>query len=563
MKKTFAKSIIVMMAIAFAVSAVVVGILRYFLLPAITFASGDFWFYLFLAFVVFAINLGICTAISWDDDVHDTLVKICGGSVAVSVIWILVCIGVGIASGKMVNAARYQQIISVENENSFENDFKDITENSEINIAIVDLETAKMVGNRTIGNIPHASWYEVDDEFNLIKYQGNYYRISPLNYGGYFKYNKANASGLPGYVLVDAKTAEAKYCELEEPFFYSPSSFWSKDLERHLRSQYPSKQFTSSYFEIDEEGKAYWITPVYESTIGVWGGKKETSVIVTNATTGQSTEYSIDDTPNWIDHNFGLNYFMDTVQYHYSFVDGYWNSVVSKTGVYNLAYTYKSDKADEGYFEGYTSVIGKDGEVYFYSGLTPANNSESNAGFVMMNCRTGKVSQFNYDGSNAAEESSAQSAAESLVQNYGFQATFPIIVNVGGEETYLMTLKDKAGLVQRYAFCNVQNYSVVVQNETLEGALADYLSKLGKTDVANNMKAENVETKTKSSTIEAVYSAEIDGTTVFYYKFRNDNKLYKASIVVNELQVTFDVGNRVLIEYVESESDIIDILSIK
>ena len=562
MKKTVSKTI-VMVAIAFAVSAVVVSIIRYFLLPAITFSSGDLWLYLFLAFVVFATSLGICVAVTWDDDVHDILSKITCGSAAVSVIWILVCIVVGIVSGKMANAARYQQIISVNTENSFESDFDDITENPEMNISIVDLETAKMVGNRTIGNISHASWYEVDDEFNLIKYQGNYYRISPLNYGGLFKYNKANASGLPGYVLVDAKTAEAQYCELEKPFFYSPSSYWSRDLDRHLRSLYPSKQFRTSYFEIDEEGNAFWITPVYQSTIGVWGGKVETSVIVTDATSGQSTEYSIDDAPDWIDHNFGLSYLMDTVQYHYSYVDGYWNSLVSKTGVYNLAYTYKSEKSEEGYFEGYTSVIGKDGEIYFYSGLTPANNSESNAGFVMMNCRTGNVTEYNYEGSNAAEESSAQSAAESLVQNYGFQATFPIIVNVGGEETYLMTLKDKAGLVQRYAFCNVQNYSVVVQDESLEGALSEYLKKLGKANIANTITAEDVETKTKSSTIEAVYSAEIDGTTVFYYKFRNDNKLYKASIVVNELQVTFDVGNRVSIEYVESDADIIDILNIK
>lgn len=558
-KSDLTKSII-MVAIAFAVSAVVVWGLRYFVLPAITPASGGFWFFLIVGMIILAFNLGICVFISDGDSFITNFFK---GSAIVPIALIVVCLVMGIASSKLANAARYQQIILVSDENSFDNDFSDFTENSEMPIAIVDLETAKMVGNRTIGNISHASWYEVDDEFNLIKYQGNYYRISPLNYGGLFKYNKANASGLPGYVLVNAETTEAKYVELAKPFFYSPSSYWSKNLHRHLISQYPSKQFDTSYFEIDEEGNAFWITPVYQSTIGMWGGKKETSIIVTDAVSGQSTEYSIEEAPAWIDHNFSLNYLMNTVQYHYSFVDGYWNSLVSKTGVYNLAYTYKSDKEDGGYFEGYTSVIGKDGEVYFYSGLTPANNSESNAGFVMMNCRTGKVSQYNYEASNAAEESSAQGAAESLVQNYGFQATFPIIVNVGGEETYLMTLKDKAGLVQRYAFCNVQNYSVVVQNESLEGALADYLNKMGKSDVTNAISSENVETKKKSSTIEAVYSAEIDGTTVFYYKFKNDNKLYKASIVVNEHQVTFNVGNRVSIEYIDSDSDIIEIVGIK
>lgn len=560
MKRSSMTKSIVSVAIAFAVSALVVGIMRYFCLPAMTPASGEFWLFLIVSLVIFAVNLKICKFFSYDDEL---LPKVFLGAVLVPSALVVVCLVLGIVSGKMVNATRYQQIIPVNNETSFINDFSDVTENVDMPIAIVDLETAKMVGNRTIGNISHASWYEVDDEFNLIKYQGHYYRISPLNYGGFFKYNKASSSGLPGYVLVDAQTSEAKYVELENAFYYSPSSCWSKNLNRHLRNMYPSKQFDTSYFEIDEDGNAFWITPVYTSTIGVWGGKKETSVIVTDAVSGQSTEYTLEDAPSWIDHNFSLYYLMTTVQYHYSYVDGYWNSLISQTGVYKLAYTYKSEKKDEGYFEGYQSVIGKDGEVYFYSGLTPANNSESNAGFVMMNCRTGKVSQYSYESSNAAEESSAQGAAESLVQNYGFQATFPIIINVGGEETYLMTLKDKAGLVQRYSFCNVQNYSVVVQNETLEGALADYLEKLGKSDVVTSSDDVEVETKTKSATIEAVYSAEIDGTTVFYYKFRNDNKLYKASVVVNELQVTFGVGDRVSIEYVDNNTDIVEIVEIK
>ena len=55
-----------------------------------------------------------------------------------------------------------------------------------------------------------------------------------------------------------------------------------------------------------------------------------------------------------------------------------------------------------------------------------------------------------------------------------YSASFPIIVNVEGVETYFMVLKDGAGLIQRFAFANVKNYAKCVQAETIEKALEAY-----------------------------------------------------------------------------------------
>ena len=100
-----------------------------------------------------------------------------------------------------------------------------------------------------------------------------------------------------------------------------------------------------------------------------------------------------------------------------------------------------------------------------------ANNAETNIGFVLANPRTGEVCYYYCPG---AEETSAMSAAEGLVQNLGYVSTFPTILNVDGEETYFMLLKDNAGLVQRYALCNIKNYAKVVEAETFEKALTLY-----------------------------------------------------------------------------------------
>lgn len=523
--------------------------IKYLFHPALTLRSGEFWGYLLGCIVVGAISFGISSWIA--EEIDDGSIAWIGfiGCLILLAVWLISWVIGLFCSGSWTNASKYQKLIQIDN-GYFAEDFKDISDpNSEETIAMVDLQTAKMLGARTIGNIDHASWYEVDKEFNLIKYDGGYYRISPLNYGGMFKYNKAKDSGLPGFVLVNVQTGKAEFVEIEGGYFYSPSAYFGKNLYRHLREQYSSAQLGKAFFEVDESGNPYWITAVKESQVGFWGGKYEGSVIITNAVTGDSQKYSLDEVPAWVDHSVDLDYIMTTIQYHYSYVGGFWNSVGSKTGVYNLSYAYRDNK-----FSGYNSIIGSDGEIYFYSGLTPANNAESNAGFILVNTRTGKVKQYDYENSNAAEESSAQSAAESLVQNFGYEATFPIVVNVAGEPTYLMSLKDKAGLVQRYALCNVENYAIVVESDSYEGVIERYIQKLNENGVSvEGSEDAIISTSTVRGNIDKFYSANIDGTTYFYYKLTNNDAIFKASIKVNELQITLEEGQRVKIEYVETE----------
>ncbi len=452
----------------------------------------------------------------------------------------------------MFNASKYQKMIEIE-EGNFEKDINRIEDTN--NISIVDMETAESVGDRTVGSIKNATWYEVDDEYNLIEYQGEQYRISTLNYGGYFKARKAKYEGIPGYVLVNTQTQEAKYIELEEGMKYSPSAYWSFDLKRHLRNQYSSYIFGTAFFEIDENGMPYYITAVQKPTIGLFGGKKEESFIITNAINGESKEYSTDDLPEWVDHAYDLDYLMQVTKYNLKYVNGFWNSLFSQTDVLNTSYEYKAGKDTDGdgkkdiYYEGYNTTITSDGDIVFYAGLTPASNAESNVGFILANPKTGVIKRYECSG---AEESSAVSSAESLVQDLKYLATFPTILNVNGNETYFMLLKDKAGLVQRYALCNVKNYTQVVQSETLDEALELYQEKLGLTTVTET---EQTETLKKEGAIENLYQAQLDGCTFYYFTIEGSTDLYMSSIKNSNKQVLLITGMKVSIEYVNSSEE--------
>ena len=73
---------------------------------------------------------------------------------------------------------------------------------------------------------------------------------------------------------------------------YSKSEHFGRKIERHLRANYPTLMFDTLAFEIDEKGNPYWIAPVYNYKIGLFGGKDITGAVLVNAINGDH-EYMI------------------------------------------------------------------------------------------------------------------------------------------------------------------------------------------------------------------------------------------------------------------------------
>lgn len=503
--------------------AIIMVVINYLATPALTFRSAGFWWFMSIAALLLAIAL--YTANYWEDD-PQTVPAVLAIASGVAIVFMAV---MSIACSPMFNSDSYRNRVVIE-EGDFSHDIASLD-----SVSLVDVATARKLGDRTVAQIANSTWYDVDDEYNLIEYNGGYYRISALNYGGLFKYNKAKSSGIPGYVMVNCKTQEAKFVRTETPYKYSPSAYFSNNLKRHLRHQYPSLVFGRSFFEIDDNGNPYWITSIKSPKLGLWSCRYEERFVVTDAVTGSSEIYATDDLPEWIDHAYDLGYLMTGTTDNYQYVNGFWNSLFSKTGVQKLSYDYR-DKA----FEGYTSAISANGEVVFFTGVTPANRAESIYGFVTANPRTGKVKFYQFPG---AEESSAQAAAQGLISNFNYSANYPTIVDVNGVATYFMMLKDQAGLVQRYALVNLENYTIAVEDQTVQGVIAKYMEKISPADVS-------VTANTKTDTVAEVHNAIVGGYTYFYYTFVSDEGLYVSSIENGYRQVQVVPGDEIQVTYV-------------
>ena len=527
------------------IAAVVIFGFWYILQPAMNIKNAEFGWFLFGCTAIVA-GMAFLEWLYHDSHYGSGISKF------QIILWILPVVMllymlIGALSGAPIgNSETYKDIITVRNGN-FSEDFDNLEDDNEF--VFMDLDTAQRLGDRVLGSVPNATWYEIDNEYNLITYQGRQYRLSPLKYGGLFKYGKAKNTGIPGYVLVDCKTSEARFVKTKEPIFYSPSAYFGHDLRRHLRSQFPDLAFNSMFMEIDEEGTPFWVIAVTEPNAGFWGAREVTKFILTNASTGESKLYGLDEKPEWIDHVQGLDYMMQVLNWHLRYVNGWWNP--SSTGVLKTTYEYakgnsSSSNNQEPNFFGYTSFVNSEGQVMVFTGITPVNRTESNVGFMTINATTGEYTYYDLPG---AEESSSQVVVEGLVQNYGYQATFPFMVNIGGHPTYLMNMKDKSGLIQRYAMVNYENYSQAFVGNSFEDTLEGYLKAIGGSFV--HQVEETKEISFISGNIEEKYEASIEGTTYYYYII--DGELYRASIMINEMQVAYKTGDNVKISYTDGE----------
>ena len=440
-----------------------------------------------------------------------------------------------IISSAIFNANEYSQRIVFE-----ETSFADVHEVDFSKTAIVDRDSTLVLGDRTLGQLPELiSQFEVADNYSQISFKDEIVRVTPLDYNGIIKYFTNKADGIPAYITVNATTGKSELVKLEslglDGMQYSVEAMFNYDRDRHIRFSYPTEIFGETNFEIDDEGIPYWIT----STINYKGVNQKpavSGVIVMNAINGEMVKYDAGSIPEWIDRVYPSELIIQEVDQAGSYIHGFWNSHFGQRDVYMTTSGY--------------NYIELDDDIWLYTGITSVNSDESNIGFVLINQRTHEAKKIMSAG---AEESSAMRSAEGKVQHLGYRSTFPLLISVSGRPTYLVSLKDDAGLVKMYAMIDCDDYQQVVtvdKSQGLDYLKAQYISSMNIIDV-NTIEQLLIE-------IKEVSAVNIEGNT-FYYLKDTEDKVYKVLVTTNEQLVPFlKVGDKVK---VQSQPGVINIIT--
>ena len=149
-------------------------------------------------------------------------------------------------------------------------------------------------------------------------------------------------------------------------------------------------------------------------------------------------------------------------------------------------------------------------------------------------------------------EDSAMSSAEGKVQNLGYTATFPLLLNITNEPTYFIALKDDSGLVKMYAMVNVQKYQIVATGDSVSECEKNYME-LMKQNGVNAETKESDSVKKATGTIAKITDAVVEGNTHQYILLENDSDIYDVSVVDYLDIVRYGVGDTITFEYMEGE----------
>lgn len=517
------------------------GVYFYIELPAINIQNEGFYWFILLLCIVFSVCMVFLQgfrANSVKEYVAYTKKNLMVPMIIAAVVIAVAVIG-ALAGFIVFRAQAYSKLITL-NEGDFASEVTEIDWNK---IPMLDEDSANNLANRKLGELSDlVSQFEVDDASAQINYKGNPVRVNYLNYSGFFKWWNNQKEGIPAYITIDMRNQSVDVVRLPEGIKYSPSEYFNRNLYRYLRFQYPTCMFDDVNFEINDDGTPYWIASVLKKKIGLFGGKDIKGAVLLNAVTGESTYYDIGDVPTWVDRVYSADLIIDQYDYYGEYHNGFWNSLFGQKDC-----TITTDGHN---------FIAQDDDVWVYTGITSVTGDRGNIGFILVNQRTKEAHYYSCAG---AEEYSAASSAEGAVQQFSYEATFPLLLNISGQPTYFMALKDDAGLVKMYAMVNVQQYQIVTTGSTVAECQEKYHELLVENKILEEEegKQPQEEVLTVSGKVEEIRSANIDGNTIFYLRLENEKVYYTVSAKDYPMAVILDVGDKVTVTYYPADGVLI------
>ena len=504
----------------------------YFELPAINIHASELYIFIVLLCAVWcasALLLGGFRSNSMKEYLGAVRKKAAVPFYIICLCVLVVVVG-SVVGWKLFRAKDYAALLPIE-----QGDFAtDVAEISFDQIPMLDDASANVLATRRLGELSDlVSQFEVNSESYQINYHGRPVRVTYLNYGDVFKWWNNQRNGIPAYLVIDMVTQEVEVARIENGIRYSPSEYFFRDLDRHLRFNYPTLMFSDVNFEVNEDGEPYWVASVITKKIGLFGGEDVTGAVLLNAVTGESEYLEMSEIPQWVDRVATADLINEQYNYYGLYQGGFWNSLFGQSGCTEVTALY--------------NYIAQDDDVWMYTGVTSVTGDRGNIGFILVNQRTKEARYYPCAG---ADESSAMLSAQGAVQQYSYQATTPLLLNTGGQPTYFMALKDASQLVKMYAMVNVSQYDAVAIGSNVEECVENYVELLADRGIGMEtpQKPSGGDGEAVSGTVSDLRYAVLDGNTVCYVALEEvDGVYFTISAADAPVAVILNVGDSVTI----------------
>jgi hypothetical protein len=391
---------------------------------------------------------------------------------------------------------------------------------------------------KSFGQVPNTSYYELGN-LQIQKIKGEYVYIAPVEFSGFFKW--WNGDVTPGYFTLSATDSSANPKFVKTDMSYTPSSYFNKNMERHMRSKYPEYIFYGDpQLEIDDNGKPFYVRS-YGEFISARNGFEVRGSVVVDPKNGQTKDYRLKDVPSFIDGAVSPETVSLQNSYFGNYVHGFLNSLFGKKDV--------KLPSDEGTEANVSPIFDENGDMYYFTDFTsPKEGVDSMLGYSLTNARTGKATYYtgNLEESYMDSQGALQIIQKKFIEKK-WDGEMPVLYNFYGEASWLTPVLDSNGFLQNYFIVSAANPEISAFGNSPNSALKLYKTALqrggGSVDGSSNAEEKQVE-----GTVLRVYKEKTGDVTIVSFLL-DDRQNYMASSENNPLSIYLKEGDQVEVTY--------------
>lgn len=397
---------------------------------------------------------------------------------------------------------------------------------------------------KSFGQVPNTSYYELGN-LQIQKVNGEYVYIAPVEFSGFFKW--LNGKETPGYFTISATDSSANPKFIKQEMVYTPSSYFNKKLERHIRMQYPQTIFYGDVqLEIADDGKPYYIRS-FGKFISARNGFTVEGIVVVDPKTGDTKSYLLKDAPEFIDGSVAPEVVSLQNSYYGNYIHGFWNSVFGKKDV--------KLPSDEGTVANVSPIFDENGDMYYFTDFTsPKEGVDSMLGYSLTNSRTGEATYYtgNLEESYMDSQGALQIIEKKFIEKKWY-GQMPVLYNFYREASWLTPVLDSNGFLQNYFIVSAANPEISVFATTPNEALKLYKTALqrGGGSVDGSSKADE---KRVSGTVIRVYKEKVGDFTIISILLDNHQN-YVISSENSPMSIYLQEGDKVNIIYLDTGED--------
>ncbi|WP_228414955.1 DNA-binding protein [Vagococcus penaei] len=404
----------------------------------------------------------------------------------------------------------------------------------------MSIQSAQNKMQKMISSVPNYSAYQLGSTTAQV-IDGEYVYVAALEYRSFWKWNRFKE--VPGYFKISATDINAQPEFINKKMRYIPSAYLGQDAERKIYAK-ASRYATigTVNLEIGNDGTPYYVETLYKE-YGVSGIKRydDFKVGVLNSVTGETKVYELKDTPKDIDAPLTSAVASSMNSYFGLYGKGWLNSLFTKDDV-------KQPTNNGIYSKGaVTPLLSKSGELLYFTDFTSDDAKQDSAlGYSLINARTG-VMEYYRDGKGMMDSDGAIQIAEKIYPEKKWEAKMPILYNVEGVPTWVVSLLDVNGIFKGYVYISATDSDIVVDGNDAQKTLEAYKLRLGMKG-SSNKNVDKLGLEKVSGEVRRVNKMVIEGNETVSFLLKDNPTVYTISTSNNVYSMFLTPGDKVSFE---------------